>query len=279
MLRIFLLLSLLLAGCNLPPEAARHPEIDFWEGVFYIGDPRDGSLQAVSVRNSPVILARSFIPERKGILRVKVVPAREQVWVLDSNAVYVHELKTLALQRRVSLGQGEFADIVLDGQGNGYVIANNEPAIYRIDGGAVAPWLALPDEPPRLESGRNSLALSPDGEHLFALIPSQAKLWKVRISDRNFAPLDQRESFAFGCALAWGPIWAETEMGGAIWAGGASLQVMSCARRVMAQLRLTGDLRLARGSAIDSQNHLAVHPSSDLAAAGRSCLCEGRNVE
>lgn len=275
MLRILFLLCGLVAGCALPPEAARHPEIDFWEGVFYIGDPRDGSVQAVSVRNSPVIVARSFVPERNGVLRVKVVPAREQLWVLDSSALYVHDLKTLALQRQVSLGQGEFADIALDGQGNGYAIAKKEALIYHIDGAAAAQWLALPDEPPRLESGRNSLALSPDGEHLFALIPAQAKLWKVRIADRNFAPLDQRESFVFGCALAWGPIWAEAELGGTIWTGGASLQVMSCARRVMAQLRLTGDLRLARGSAIDSQNHLVVHPSSNL--TGRSC--DGRKCE
>jgi hypothetical protein len=106
MLRIVILLCLLLGGCRLPPDAAQHPEIDFWDGVFFIGDPRDGSVQAVSVRNSPVIVARSFVAERKAVLRVRVEPALGQLWVWDANAIYVHDLKTLELRQRTPLALG-----------------------------------------------------------------------------------------------------------------------------------------------------------------------------
>lgn len=106
MVRIALFFCILAGGCGLPPDASQHPEIDFWEGVFFIGDSTGGSVQAVSVRNSPVILAQSFVPERKSVLLVRVKPAREELWVWDAEAVYVHDLKTLALQRRIPFARG-----------------------------------------------------------------------------------------------------------------------------------------------------------------------------
>lgn len=135
MMPLLALLFLLLAAC-LPADRTTPRQIVVeWpeKHLVFIADERIGSVQAFYLgAGAPVLAAQTRVFERSTVRDIKLDPARGQLWVLGADAVYVHEVRSLALQKRIPLDARDVAALHIE---NGAVtlLAADGVVLGRID--------------------------------------------------------------------------------------------------------------------------------------------------
>jgi hypothetical protein len=114
------LLFSLLAAC-LPADRVNPRQIVVeWpeKHLVFIADERIGSVQAFYLgAGAPVLAAQTRVFERSTVRDIKLDPARGQLWVLGADAVYVHEVRNLALQKRIPLDARDVAALHIENGG------------------------------------------------------------------------------------------------------------------------------------------------------------------
>ena len=122
------------------------------------------------------------------ILRVRIDPARERLWVLDIGNVHVLDLNTNRLVRSIALPNWYYAghgtnclpDLRVDAQGAAYVSNALEPKLWRID----PKDFSVHERAVRLDSRRNvdvgfsALSVSESGVMLAAMA-APGTLWRI----------------------------------------------------------------------------------------------------
>ena len=122
-------------------------------------------------------------------LRVKVDPARNRLWVLGLQDVFVYDISTKQAIRRVALPAWSVAgiqclpDMILDPSGSAFVSSNAEPRLWKID----AEGFSVKEHAIRLlgkenwDTGFGALAIGDDGT-LFGLSSFTGSLWRIDIA-------------------------------------------------------------------------------------------------
>ena len=146
-------------------------------------------------------LLRAHEHGRQRALRVKVDAARNRLWVLGLEYVYVYDITGKQLIRRVVLPNRSVAgfvcapDMALDRSGSAFVSTNVESRLWKIDAedfGIQAQEITLHAGADR-DIGFGALAFAADGA-LFALTAHEGSLWRIDVAtlSANEVELSQR---------------------------------------------------------------------------------------
>jgi hypothetical protein len=144
----------------------------------------------------------------KRALRVKTDMARNRLWVLGLQQVYVYDINAKQLIRRVALPAWSIAgircspDLILDRTGSAYISSNAEPRLWKID----ADNFSIKEHAIRLlgregwETGFGALAFAADGT-LFALTSFTGSMWRIELAKSSASEVELSERLANTCAL------------------------------------------------------------------------------
>lgn len=111
------LFASLLAACQ--PEVgakARQIIVEWPENqLLFIADERTGGVKAFRLgAGAPVFTAQTRVFERSTVRDIMLDPARNQLWVLGADGVYVHDARNLALLKRIPLNARDVAGMVIE---------------------------------------------------------------------------------------------------------------------------------------------------------------------
>jgi hypothetical protein len=122
-------------------------------------------------------------------LRVREDSARNHVWVLQREAVYLYDAKSRALRGRYELPDwiyvgdryGCAPDLAVDAAGTAVVSSNIAPVLWRIDAAkhAVTRHELVLDADRDKEVGFSGLAYAPDQGVFFAVSSLHGSLWRI----------------------------------------------------------------------------------------------------
>lgn len=141
-------------------------------------------------------------------LRVKTDMARNRLWVLGLQQVFVYDINAQQLIRRVALPAWSVAgikcppDMILDRSGSALISSNAEPRLWKID----ADNFSIKEQAIRLlgregwETGFGALAFAADGT-LFALTSFTGSLWRIELAKSSANEVEMPERLANTCAL------------------------------------------------------------------------------
>jgi hypothetical protein len=141
-------------------------------------------------------------------LRVKVDLARNRLWVLGLEHVYVYDINGKQLIRRVALPAWSVAgikcspDMILDRSGSAFISSNAEPRLWKID----AEDFSIKEHEIRLlaregwDTGFRALTFAADGT-LFALTAYAGSLWRIDIAKSSANEVELSERVLDTCAL------------------------------------------------------------------------------
>ena len=135
------------------------------------------------------LFASSALAETPRVLRTVHDLPRNQVWVLQHDAVYLHDASTQALKQRFELPGWIYArqqyacapDLAVDARGVAVVSSNIAPIVWRIDprsSKVTAHELTL-DADSDKDIGFSGLAYAPDQEAFFAVSSMHGSLWRI----------------------------------------------------------------------------------------------------
>lgn len=211
--------SLLLGGCDREPHwmldaPAFYPTaLDYWEQerTFLVGSYQTGSVVRVdaSGRSAGDLLRNANSRRPKRAIRLRTDSARNRLWVLDEDSVYVYALPSAALVSRIELPRfvssraACLPDLALDAFGNGFVSDNERPALYRID----ADSMALSMIPVRVSAEHTSheglSALAPTRWPGVMLAGSAAsgRLWLIDLPTGSANPVEMAGDLKGICGL------------------------------------------------------------------------------
>ncbi len=98
-----LLLPLLLAGCVTDDEGSKinvqWPE----QRVVFVADVRIGTVLALMENDRGRLVAKTDVPLRSSVRSMFLDKAHGQLWVLGSNAIDVHDARSLVLKKHIAL--------------------------------------------------------------------------------------------------------------------------------------------------------------------------------
>lgn len=141
-------------------------------------------------------------------LRVRVDTARNRLWVLGLDHVYVYDIARKHLIRRIALPEWSVAqficppDMALDRSGTAFISHNVQPRLWQID----ADSFQLKEHVIRLlnregwETGFGGLVFAPDGT-LFGVTASAGSLWWIDIGNANAHQVELDALVLDACAL------------------------------------------------------------------------------
>lgn len=114
------LLAVLLTACSAAPDnvPARQVTIPWPETHrLYVADSRQGVVRAFSTWDTPRAAAEGRAPGRQGVLDMKLDKTRGRLWVLGSDALYLHDAASLVLLHRYSLAAAAESRLLMDEHG------------------------------------------------------------------------------------------------------------------------------------------------------------------
>jgi hypothetical protein len=164
---------------------------------LFVAQPGQGAIDVLRVHASgndaPSFVARLHDPKRTHILRLAVDRKRDRLWVADFWLVQVYELAGLKEVRRYELERNgpyyeRFSDLVLDNDGNAFILARGGARIYRIGTTSLEleRWLELDQ---RVSDAAvllaNRVLKSPDDRYLLLPAPASGALLRVDIRTRQ----------------------------------------------------------------------------------------------
>ena len=129
------LLAPLLAGCLPADRAIPRQMIVEWpeKHLLFIADERIGSVRVFHLgAGAPVLVAQTRNFERSTVRDIKLDAARQQLWVLGTDGVYVHDAQNLALQKRIPLDARGVAEMRIE-DGGVLLLAGDKVVLGRID--------------------------------------------------------------------------------------------------------------------------------------------------
>jgi hypothetical protein len=141
-------------------------------------------------------------------LRVKVDMARNRLWVLGLEYVYVYDTIAKQLIRRIALPAWSVAgikcspDMILDQSGSAFISSNAEPKLWKID----AEDFSIKEHAIRLhakegwDTGFGALAFAADGT-LFGMTAFAGSLWRIDIAKLSADEVELSERVLDTCAL------------------------------------------------------------------------------
>ena len=141
-------------------------------------------------------------------LRVKVDAARNRLWVLGLEHVYVYDITGKQLIRRVVLPNRSVAgfvcspDMALDRSGSAFISSNVESRLWKID----AEDFSIKQHEIRLHAGEGrdigfgALTFAADGT-LFALTAYASSLWRIDIANSSANEVELSERVLNACTL------------------------------------------------------------------------------
>lgn len=141
-------------------------------------------------------------------LRVKVDAARNRLWVLALDHVYVYDITGKQLIRRVVLPNRSVAgfvcspDMALDRSGSAFISSNVESRLLKIDAedfGIKAHEITLHAGANR-DIGFGALAFAADGA-LFALTAHEGSLWRIDVATLSANEVELSERVLNACTL------------------------------------------------------------------------------
>jgi hypothetical protein len=97
------LFALLMTACSFAPDGlpARQVSVLWPEGHrLYVADSRQGVVRAFATHDGPRAAGEGRAPGRRGVLDMKLDAARGRLWVLGTDAIYVHDAASLILLHR-----------------------------------------------------------------------------------------------------------------------------------------------------------------------------------
>lgn len=106
--------------------------------MFYVSSAVGGSIQTVDAASGKVQwFSEAGADGRAKALGLKVDEKRDRLWVAGNDGIYIFDLATSKLTKKVALASS-FAssflnDIALDNFGNAYVTDSFDPNLFRID--------------------------------------------------------------------------------------------------------------------------------------------------
>lgn len=97
------LFALLLTACGSAPDGTPPRQVtQFWpeNHRLYVADSRQGVVRAFSTYDDPRAAGEGRAPGRRAVLDIKLDTTRNQLWVLGSDALYLHDAVSLILLHR-----------------------------------------------------------------------------------------------------------------------------------------------------------------------------------
>ena len=153
-------------------------------------------------------LLKADTHDKRHALRVKVDTARNRLWVLSLEHVYVYDINAKQLIRRVALPAWSVAgikcspDMILDRSGSAFISSNAEPRLWKID----AEDFSIKEHAIRLhgredwDTGFGALTFAADGT-LFALTAHGGSLWRIDMGKSSANQVALSERVLNTCAL------------------------------------------------------------------------------
>jgi hypothetical protein len=141
-------------------------------------------------------------------LRVKADTARNRLWVLGLQNVFIYDINGQQLIRRVALPAWSVAgincppDLILDRSGSALVSSNAEPRLWKID----TADFSIKEHAITLlgregwETGFSALAFSADGT-LFGLSAFAGSLWRIELATSSAEEVRRSERVLNTCEL------------------------------------------------------------------------------
>lgn len=163
----------------------------------------------MSIKSLSVLLALFAVSALAEPLRTVQDPARNRTWVLETDAVYLHEAtrtKRFALPGwvRVSDAYACRPDLAVDANGSAVVTSNAVPIVWRIDPQkptATRHELVL-DADTDKQIGFTGLAYAADQDVFFAVSADHGSLWRIDPLLRRAQKIETSELLRNGCGLA-----------------------------------------------------------------------------
>lgn len=182
-------------------------------------------------------------------LRVRVDTVRNRLWVLGFDHVYVYDIATKHLMRRIALpgwSVTEFIcppDMALDRSGTAFISHNVQPRLWQIDTDSFQLQehaIRLLDRE-RWKIGFGALAFAPDGT-LFGITALAGSLWRIDIGKANAYQIELDALALDACALT---IAARVDQ------GVSDRALAMCAGAGSRSRRIDVSSDLARGRVVD----------------------------
>lgn len=141
-------------------------------------------------------------------LHVRVDTARNRLWVLSLDDVYVYDIAKKHLIRRIALpgwSVAEFIcqpDMALDRSGTAFISHNAQPRLWQIDADSfqLKEHVIRLLNRERLDIGFGGLAFTPDGT-LFGVSASGGSLWSIDIGNASAQQVELNARVLDACAL------------------------------------------------------------------------------
>ena len=142
--RLCLLLSpLMLAACEPPGPVVARQVVVYWpeQQLVFVADTRLGRVQSFRM-GSGALLALTPPIRRSSVRDIRLEPARDKLWVLGGDAVYLYDARTLALRQQFPLAAQKVAALRIE-EGQLLLLDKTGASIGQIDSETlVASWRA-----------------------------------------------------------------------------------------------------------------------------------------
>ena len=199
-----LIAAVVMTGCNDPSPS---PGVGRYDTPTARSNKNRYEVATQDIASYGALLkAHEHGPQRA--LRVKVDAARNRLWVLALEHVYVYDITGKQLIRRVVLPHRSVAgfvcapDMALDRSGSAFISSNVESRLVKIDAedfGIKAQEITLRAGANR-DIGFGALAFAADGA-LFALTAHEGSLWRIDAATLNASEVELSERMLGVCTL------------------------------------------------------------------------------
>jgi len=182
-------------------------------------------------------------------LRIQVDARRNRVWVLNHDAIYLYDIPTRRLIKRIELPDWSFVgevyscapDLALAPSGAALVTSNVAPTIWEIDPQTLAPRqhrLSL-DADNDKDVGFTGLAFGPGGRDLFGVSSSLGSAWRIDLGAGKAHKVRLSAPIHGACGLV-------VLRGGAPKVGDAETVLCIAGAKIAQRVELTLDMREGR---------------------------------
>jgi hypothetical protein len=168
----------------LPAPAAYHERTD----ELFVAVKGDVKMMKPGDSARPLQRHDVYSNPRGTILRIRLDPVRERLWILDVGAVHVFDLAQKRLLRSVRLANWSYIgygfnclpDLRLDAKGAAFVSDNSQPKLWRIDSDtfSVREHNVEFGSLPALDAGFSALAVTGEGL-MFGAMAASGLLWRI----------------------------------------------------------------------------------------------------
>lgn len=197
------------AGIAYPSSVA----YDADAGVLLVGSYENGSVRRVTAAGDRSAIAPALPDDgREHVLRVRLDAARQRIWVLASEGVYLYDAKTA---QRVThfpidplLAQHSsdhcLPDMALDRTGNVFISSAVQAALIRVDAATleVSHHVIHADADRGMDFGFSALTFAGPGDTLYAASATTGSLWKIDLQQNRASKIALTAPLYGACALA-----------------------------------------------------------------------------